>query len=123
MSRYAAEKCDNLEALSDHNHGHVPYLLLLLHYLEKWKALHDGKYPENYKEKTAFREMVRNGTRVHNAEGGEENYDEAVGAVLKSLNPSSLSSGVREVLSVEECKTPSSQVRILCGTKSSTMAH
>ncbi|KAI9872847.1 MAG: hypothetical protein M1830_001127 [Pleopsidium flavum] len=109
LSQYVADKCDNLDALSDHDHGHVPYLLLLLHYLEIWKASHDGKYPENYKEKTVFREMVRGGARVHNAEGGEENYDEAVGAVLKSLNPPSLSSGVQEVLSVEDCKTPSSQ--------------
>ncbi|MCJ1362576.1 hypothetical protein MMC16_001680 [Acarospora aff. strigata] len=108
LSKYAAKTCGELETLSDHDHGHVPYLLLLLHYLEKWKASHAGQYPGNYKEKTAFRDLVRAGARAHNVEGGEENYDEAVGAVLKSLNPPSLSSGVRDVLSVEDCTTPTS---------------
>lgn len=110
LSKFAADKCNDLESLSDHDHGHIPYLLLLLHHLEKWKGSHDGKNPDNYKEKTAFRGMVRAGARVKNAEGGEENYDEAVGAVLKSLNSPSLSSGVREIFSAEDCKTPTSQV-------------
>lgn len=110
LSNYASEKCANLESLSDHDHGHIPYLLLLLHYLEQWKATHDGRYPANYKEKSAFREMVRQGARTDNAEGGEENFDEAVGAVLKSLNPPSISRGVRAVFELEECKNPTSQV-------------
>jgi len=112
LSAYVAEKCENLDTLSDHDHGHIPYLLLLLHYLEKWKASHDGRYPENYKEKTTFRETVRSVARTNNPEGGEENFDEAVGAVLKSLNPPSLSSGIREVLSAEESRHPTTQVRI-----------
>lgn len=112
LSAFVAEKCDNLDTLSDHDHGHVPYLLLLLHYLEKWKASHDGRYPENYKQKTAFRELVKSGARTNNPEGGEENFDEAVSAVLKSLNPPSLSNATREVLSTEESKTPTTQVRI-----------
>ena len=81
------EKTADLEQMDDEQHGHVPYLLLLLHYLEKWKSIHGGEPPQNYKEKVEFREMVREGTRTKNAEGGEENFEEAVGAVLKSLNP------------------------------------
>jgi len=95
----------SLDALEDHDHGHVPYLLILLHYLETWKSSHDGKPPANYKEKSAFRDMVRSGTRTKNAEGGEENYDEAVAAVLKSLNPPSLNSGVREMFERDQCRT------------------
>ncbi|PYI23125.1 ubiquitin-like activating enzyme [Aspergillus violaceofuscus CBS 115571] len=93
----------NLEALDDHQHGHVPYILLLLHYLEKWKETHDGNVPSNYKEKTAFRELVRSGARTANPEGGEENYDEAVAAVLKSLNPFTLRSSIREIFEMDEC--------------------
>ncbi|KAF2143667.1 uncharacterized protein K452DRAFT_224574 [Aplosporella prunicola CBS 121167] len=104
LSQLAAQKTNNLEAMSDHEHGHVPYVLLLLNYLEEWKQTHGGKAPQNYKEKTEFREMVRKGTRTNNPEGGEENFDEAVGAVLKSLNPAQASSAVREVFESEECK-------------------
>ncbi|KAL4952681.1 hypothetical protein BDW69DRAFT_167126 [Aspergillus filifer] len=100
----AGASISNLDTLDDHQHGHVPYILLLLHYLEKWKASHDGNYPSNYKEKTAFREFVRSSARTNNAQGGEENYDEAVSAVLKSLNPYSLRSSVREIFELEECK-------------------
>ena len=60
--------------------------------------------PENYKDKTAFREFVRAGARTNTAEGGEENFDEAVGAVLKSINPWSLRSNIREIFDMEECK-------------------
>lgn len=100
----AGERISNLDTLNDHDHGHVPYILLLLHYLEKWKAEHNGKPPENYKEKTAFRDMVRAGARTNNPEGGEENFDEAVGAVLKSINPWTLRSNIREIFEMEQCK-------------------
>ncbi|KAE8377008.1 hypothetical protein BDV26DRAFT_264481 [Aspergillus bertholletiae] len=102
----AASRIGDLEVLDDHQHGHVPYLLLLLHYLGKWKDAHNGNFPSNYKEKSEFREMVRSSARTSNPEGGEENYDEAVAAVLKSLNPFSLRSSTREIFEMEECKNP-----------------
>ena len=46
------------------------------------------------------------GARTSNPEGGEDNYDEAAAAVLKSLNPPSISSGLREVFESEDCKNP-----------------
>jgi len=58
----------------------------------------------NYQEKKAFKAMVEEGARRDNAERGEENFDEAAGAVLKSLNPPSISGGVREVLESEDAK-------------------
>ncbi|KAK2746980.1 hypothetical protein FQN57_002552 [Myotisia sp. PD_48] len=98
----AVRKIDNLDSMDDHQHGHVPYLLLLLHFLEKWKAGHDGQYPQNYREKSKFRELVRGMTRTSNPEGGEENFDEAVAAVIKSVNPWSLSSGLRAIFEMEQ---------------------
>ena len=109
LTEFVHTKTTDIDKLNDHEHGHIPYLLLLLHYLEKWKASHGGKAPENYTEKSAFRDMVRNGARRDNAEGGEENYDEAVGAVLKSLNPPSISSGLREIFDAEHCQTPTKE--------------
>ena len=105
LSALAREMTAALDTLTDHDHGHVPYLVLLLHYLDQWRQAHDGKPPQNYKEKTEFRELVRAGARTNNTEGGEENYDEAVAAVLKSLNPPSLPSSVRDVFESDECKS------------------
>ncbi|KAJ5178566.1 Molybdenum cofactor biosynthesis MoeB [Penicillium coprophilum] len=100
----AAAKLDNLDTLDDHQHGHVPYILLLLHFLEQWKQSHEGNTPSNYKEKTEFREFVRSQTRTSNPEGGEENFDEAVAAVLKTVSPFSLRSTIREIFEMKECQ-------------------
>ncbi|EFE39148.1 hypothetical protein TRV_06195 [Trichophyton verrucosum HKI 0517] len=99
----AASKAENLDSMDDHQHGHVPYLILLLHFLEKWKVNHNGLYPQNYREKSEFRDMVRSHARTNNPEGGEENFDEAVAAVLKSVGPYSLSSDLRNAFDMDEC--------------------
>ena len=103
---HASEKTSQIDCLPDHEHGHIPWLLLLLHYLDKWKESHEGKPPQNYNEKKAFKTFVESGTRRNNPEGGEENFEEGAAAVLKSLNPPSISSGLREVFEAEECKAP-----------------
>jgi amyloid beta precursor protein binding protein 1 len=91
--------------MDDHQHGHVPYILLLLHFVEEWKQSHEGNAPANYKEKTEFREFVRSKTRTDNPEGGEENFDEAVAAVLKTISPFTLRSTIREIFEMEQCQT------------------
>ncbi|KAJ5584888.1 uncharacterized protein N7459_004688 [Penicillium hispanicum] len=100
----AAAALGDLDNLDDHQHGHVPYILLLLHFLEQWKQAHGGNVPGNYKEKTEFREFVRSKARTSNAEGGEENFDEAVAAVLKTVSPFSLRSSIREIFEMEQCQ-------------------
>jgi len=85
------------------DHGHIPYIAILLYHLEEWKKGHDGKVPQNYKEKTEFRTIVSQAARKNNPEGGEENYDEAVAVVLKSLNPPEPSSTVKEIFKTPEC--------------------
>jgi hypothetical protein len=59
--------------------------------------MHGGAHPATYAEKTAFRSMVQDAMRKDNPEGGEENFEEAVAAVLKTMIPPSLPSGLREV--------------------------
>lgn len=96
LSEFAAELTKDIDNLSAHEHGHIPYIVLLLHYLGKWKDEH-GHVPVSYKDKTAFREFVAGSARTDNAEGGEENYDEAVAAVLKTVSIPELASTVKEV--------------------------
>jgi NEDD8-activating enzyme E1 regulatory subunit len=110
LAEYAANKSRGLDDMPDHEHGHVPYIVLLLHYLDVWKNSHEGRVPSNYKEKNEFRELVRAGMRTNNAEGAEENFEEAIGAVLKTLNDPTPSSAVREVWSAPECQSPTKEV-------------
>ncbi|KAL2127679.1 hypothetical protein VTI74DRAFT_10317 [Chaetomium olivicolor] len=98
---FAEELTKDIDDLDNFEHGHLPYVVILLHYLEKWKAAHDGKYPATYKEKTEFRKIVQGAARTNTPEGGEENFDEAAAAVLKTLVPPSLPSGLKEVFGYE----------------------
>jgi NEDD8-activating enzyme E1 regulatory subunit len=91
------EMTSNLDALNDHEHGHLPLVVILLHYLEQWKATHDGAYPVSYADKTAFRNTVTDAMRKDNPEGGEENFEEAVAAVMKHVVIPSLPSSLKEV--------------------------
>lgn len=104
LLEFLEQKMGNLTSLSDHDHGHVPYLLILLHFLNVWRASHDGQVPANYSEKKDFKALVESGARTNNSEGGEENFDEAAAAVLKSLNPPSISGSLREVFEADDCQ-------------------
>ena len=110
LQHFLHEKTHNLESLLDHDHGHVPYLVLLLYYLNVWKSSHNGEPPSTYAQKKEFKILVERGARKNNVEGGEENYDEAAAAVLKSLNPYSVSSGLRQIFDSPLCQglTPTS---------------
>lgn len=99
----------DITQMSDHDHGHIPWLLLLLHFLDEWKQTHDGAYPSSFKEKTSFRELVGSKARTNNPEGGEENFDEACAAVLKSVNPPSVGSGCREMFGMPQCTNLTSE--------------
>lgn len=97
LSAFSKEMTANIDSLDSHAHGHIPYVVLLLYYLEEWRNANGGENPRTYAEKTSFRKMVADAARSDNPEGGEENYDEAVAAVVKSIITPSLSSSVREV--------------------------
>ena len=97
LSTFASDLTQDIDELNDHEHGHIPYLVLLLHYLNKWKELNRG-YPKSYSEKKEFRQFVAAGARTRSAEVAEENFDEAVAAVLKTVSAPTLDSPVKAVL-------------------------
>ncbi|KIW11805.1 hypothetical protein PV08_09077 [Exophiala spinifera] len=99
----AVDSLGDLTSLPDHEHGHIPYILLLLRYLRDWKRSHNDSYPSKFKDKTEFRDLVRSGARTNNPEGGEENYDEACAAVLKSITSPPIGSGCKEMMSMASC--------------------
>ncbi|CAK7263629.1 hypothetical protein SEPCBS119000_000578 [Sporothrix epigloea] len=97
LSKFCGDLTAKIDALDDHEHSHLPYIAILLHFLEQWRSSHDGKDPATYKEKTAFRRTVADGARKDQSGGGEENFEEAVGAVLRNIERPFLPSGLREV--------------------------
>lgn len=92
LQTFAREMTKDIDSMDNHDHGHLPYVVILLHFLEKWKVTH-GDYPKKYSEKTQFRTMVADATRA----GGEENFEEAVAAVLKTVVSPGIPSDLKEV--------------------------
>ncbi len=105
LTAFAKSMTENIDSLDAYEHGHLPYVTILLHSLDQWKASHNGAYPSTYKEKTEFRRLVQSAARTDNPEGGEENFDEAAAAVLKTVVPPALPSGLKEVLEYEHSDT------------------
>lgn len=100
LSQFAASLTEDIDSLSAHDHGHVPYVAILLHYLKAWKE-ENGSFPSTYTEKTAFRTKLATAMRTDTPEGGEENFEEAIAAVLKTVSSPALPGSVKEVFDYE----------------------
>ncbi|KAI0409409.1 hypothetical protein F4802DRAFT_140669 [Xylaria palmicola] len=97
LSEFAKEMTKDIDTLDDHEHGHLPYVVILLHSLEQWRQSHDGKNPTSLKEKKEFANFVLSCSRTNNPEGGEENFQEAVDAINKNIKLPELEPGLEEV--------------------------
>ncbi|XP_062845507.1 NEDD8-activating enzyme E1 regulatory subunit isoform X2 [Trichomycterus rosablanca] len=101
----------DLDNMEKKDHSHTPWIIIIAKYLEKWYSEHDFQLPKNYKEKEAFRQLIREGVRKN--ESGtpedEENFDEAVKNVNTALNPIKINSSVEEIFSSEQCENLTSQ--------------
>ncbi|KAF4480151.1 amyloid beta binding 1 [Fusarium agapanthi] len=97
LLEFSQSMTENIDNLDSHEHGHLPMVVILLHYLEQWKQAHGGAYPTSYVDKTTFRKTVSEAMRTDNPEGGEENFEEAIAAVMKHVVKPSLPSSLRQV--------------------------
>jgi len=51
----------NLEELDLKEHSHLPYAIVVLKYLDSWRANNNGRMPTTRKEKDELREQIRAG--------------------------------------------------------------
>ncbi|KAI2662480.1 NEDD8-activating enzyme E1 regulatory subunit [Labeo rohita] len=79
----------DLDNMEKKDHSHTPWIIVVAKYLEKWYSEHNSQLPKNYKEKEAFRQLIREG--IFKNENGtpedEENFEEAIKNVNTALNP------------------------------------
>ncbi|EMR66273.1 putative nedd8-activating enzyme e1 regulatory subunit protein [Eutypa lata UCREL1] len=94
---FSKEMTKNLDSLDNHDHGHIPYVVILLYYLEQWRQSHNGENPISSKDKREFRHLVLSSARTNNPEGGEENFQEAEAAINKNIVAPRLEDGVKEI--------------------------
>lgn len=83
----------DLASMNDNEHTHVPYILLLLHYMKIWKGQHGGSTPVTYEEKKDFKALIKSGMRNND----EDNFDEAISNVWRACAPTKVPADVRAV--------------------------
>lgn len=95
----------DMPLLDTHEHSHIPFIAILFYYINQWKSSHQGSIPATAAEKREFKALVQNGMRTNNAEGGEENFEEAVAAVLKTISRPELPTSLMQIFSHAEHAT------------------
>ncbi|XP_015119855.1 NEDD8-activating enzyme E1 regulatory subunit [Diachasma alloeum] len=94
----------NMEEMDLKDHSHTPYVIVLYKYLEKWMQ-ERGSPPNNYREKSQLREMIKQGIR-RDEDGiplDEENFEEAIRAVNTSIGTTTVPKSVLDILNDDRC--------------------
>ncbi|KAI8388164.1 NEDD8-activating enzyme E1 regulatory subunit [Radiomyces spectabilis] len=94
-----AKKFD-LAKLDQTDHAHVPFVIVILKYIEDWKAKHDGKLPKTYAERNELKENIKAGKRTVD----EENFDEAIANVWRLSSSCEIPSDVRRIFEDPACQ-------------------
>ncbi|KAJ8249407.1 hypothetical protein GJAV_G00234470 [Gymnothorax javanicus] len=103
----------DLDNMDKKDHSHTPWIIVVAKYLEKWFSEHNFQLPKNYKEKEAFRQLIRQGI-LQNENGvpeDEENFDEAIKNVNTALNHSKIPSAIQDLFNEEQCRNITSQTQ------------
>ncbi|KAI0045934.1 hypothetical protein FA95DRAFT_1560626 [Auriscalpium vulgare] len=80
----------DLKNMDPTDHGHIPYVVILVRALEDWKREH-GAPPSTYAEKRAFKESVMKMQRHQD----EENFEEAAANAYRAYTSSTIPSSVQ----------------------------
>jgi NEDD8-activating enzyme E1 regulatory subunit len=64
----------DIESIENHQHGHIPYPIILLHAMREWRASHNGRIPASFADKQDFQQLIKEKRR----DESEINFDEAV---------------------------------------------
>ncbi|XP_072745070.1 NEDD8-activating enzyme E1 regulatory subunit [Anoplolepis gracilipes] len=94
----------NLDEMSFKDHCHVPYLIILYKYLEKWLLEHRD-LPKLYKDKQQLKDMIKSGIRrdEHDSSNSEENFEEAMKAVNTCIRTSDIPDNIKNILNDDRC--------------------
>lgn len=72
----------DLDKLDQTDHGHVPFVIIILKYVEAYKAENQGQLPQTYAQRQELIKKIREGMRTPD----EENFEEAIANVWR-LSP------------------------------------
>ncbi|CAO3679909.1 unnamed protein product [Rhizopus stolonifer] len=89
----------DLDSLDKTDHAHVPFVIILLKFVEAYKAQY-GDVPQSYQDRKKLIEMIHLGMR----DPDEENFHEAVSHVWRLASGSHVPSEVRQIFDSPSCQ-------------------
>lgn len=98
----------DLSTLGNEEHSHVPWLLLLLKFLDQWRAKTGATFPKTYAEKKEVKALLAAAVRSRDDGTGEENFAEANSAINTALTAATIPDAVHEIFRYIE-QTPLSE--------------
>ncbi|CAO3595125.1 unnamed protein product [Absidia cylindrospora] len=95
----------DLDALDQTDHAHVPFIVVLLIFVDKWKAEHNGNAPQSYAERNQLKENIRASMRTVD----EENFEEAISNIWRLSGSTNIPSDIQSIFEHPACTELNSQ--------------
>lgn len=89
--------------------SHVPALVILFHYLKKFKEVHEDQLPKTRGEKEELKRMIRS-SLPGDHDILEENYEQAIHLINVSVCLTKIPSQIQDILDDEQCINLTSEV-------------
>ncbi|KAG9125280.1 hypothetical protein FRC07_008253 [Ceratobasidium sp. 392] len=86
-------------AMDPTDHGHVPYVCILVRAMHDWKQAHDGNPPASYAEKQAFKAQIT----AMQVKSDEENFEEAVAQAYRAWTPTGVPGNMQSLFADAKC--------------------
>ncbi|KAH9810403.1 hypothetical protein DFH28DRAFT_985850, partial [Melampsora americana] len=91
----------DFQKMDNHEHSHVPAVVIMIHFLEVFKSTHDGQLPKTSAERDELKKLIQ--AEKRNAD--EENFDEAVGMIWKACRPTLVPDSIQSLFLDSSCTT------------------
>uniref|UniRef100_UPI00358EEBE6 NEDD8-activating enzyme E1 regulatory subunit isoform X2 n=1 Tax=Myxine glutinosa TaxID=7769 RepID=UPI00358EEBE6 len=104
------EGASRLRLAEHQEHSHIPWLIIVAEFLQRWRVQHNGKLPSSYMEKDAFRNLIKEGmwSDGTSAYRTEENFEEAARHAASAILLTQVPREVEELFSDDCCENPNS---------------
>ncbi|KAI9258570.1 hypothetical protein BY458DRAFT_517952 [Sporodiniella umbellata] len=89
----------DLESLDQTDHAHVPFVIVLLKFVEAYKQRY-AQYPQSYQDRKTLIELIHQGMR----QPDEENFHEAVSHVWRLSSSPQIPSEIRQIFDSPSCQ-------------------
>lgn len=92
----------DLENMDVTDHGHVPYVYILVRVLEEWKASHGGNLPRTTDERKEFKTIIGKMRK----KSDEENFEEAEGQAYKCWSSTVVPGDIKSLFTANATGSP-----------------